>query len=123
MDHARGWSTRAPSPATPARPQCDRSSDPASAPDDANGSENSTAASVDDPVEKYLQARGYQPDKAGFKIYTTLDPTAQKAAQKAVSDSLSGTQAPLEMGHRNRRGRTILRLAVLDNPHSHSRRL
>jgi penicillin-binding protein 1A len=50
-----------------------------------------------DYVEKYLIARGYKPDKAGFKIYTTLDPAAQKAAQKAVSDSLSGTQAPLEM--------------------------
>ncbi|HVV35469.1 MAG TPA: transglycosylase domain-containing protein [Acidimicrobiales bacterium] len=50
-----------------------------------------------DYVEKYLQARGYQPDKAGFKIYTTIDPAAQKAAEKAVSDSLSGTQDPIEM--------------------------
>ena len=50
-----------------------------------------------DYVEKYLIARGYQPDKAGFKIYTTLDPAVQKAAEKSVKDSLSGTNAPLEM--------------------------
>ena len=50
-----------------------------------------------DYVEKYLIARGYKPDKAGFKIYTTLDPAVQNAAEKAVKDSLSGTSDPLEM--------------------------
>ena len=50
-----------------------------------------------DYVEKYLQARGYKPEKAGLKIYTTLDPTAQKAAKKAVDDALNGTQPPLDM--------------------------
>jgi penicillin-binding protein 1A len=50
-----------------------------------------------DYVEKYLVARGYKPDKAGFRIYTTLDPAVQQAAKKSVDDSLSGTQAPLEM--------------------------
>ncbi|HVT78931.1 MAG TPA: transglycosylase domain-containing protein, partial [Acidimicrobiales bacterium] len=50
-----------------------------------------------DYVEKYLQARGYQPDKAGFKIYTTIDPAVQAAAEKSVADTLSGTQDPLEM--------------------------
>ncbi|MEY2418185.1 MAG: penicillin-binding protein, partial [Actinomycetota bacterium] len=50
-----------------------------------------------DYVEKYLQARGYKPEKAGFKIYTTLDPTAQKAAKKAVDEALGGTQPPIDM--------------------------
>lgn len=50
-----------------------------------------------DYVEKYLRARGYDPDRAGLKIETTLDPDVQDAADEAVSNALSGTTAPLEM--------------------------
>ncbi|HUR53546.1 MAG TPA: transglycosylase domain-containing protein, partial [Gemmataceae bacterium] len=50
-----------------------------------------------DYVEKYLIARGYKPDRAGLKIQTSLDPEVQKAAEKSIADSLSGTAAPLEM--------------------------
>jgi penicillin-binding protein 1A len=50
-----------------------------------------------DYVEKYLRARGYDPDRAGLRIQTSLDPKVQDAAEKAVSESLSGTAAPLEM--------------------------
>jgi penicillin-binding protein 1A len=50
-----------------------------------------------DYLEKYLIARGYKPDRAGLKIQTTLDPAVQKDAERAVTESLSGTQSPLEM--------------------------
>ncbi len=50
-----------------------------------------------DYVEKYLRARGFDPDRGGLRIQTSLDPAVQEAAEKAVADSLSGTSAPLEM--------------------------
>jgi penicillin-binding protein 1A len=50
-----------------------------------------------DYVEKYLQARGYDVEKAGLRIETSLVPDMQRAAEKSVADSLSGTKAPLEM--------------------------
>ncbi|MEY2468562.1 MAG: penicillin-binding protein, partial [Actinomycetota bacterium] len=50
-----------------------------------------------DYVEKYLRARGYDPDRAGLRIQTSLDPDVQDAADKAVTDALGGTSAPLEM--------------------------
>lgn len=50
-----------------------------------------------DYVEKYLRARGYDPDRAGLRIQTSLDPDVQKDAEKAVSEALSGTAAPIEM--------------------------
>ncbi len=50
-----------------------------------------------DYVEKYLRARGFDVDRAGLRIQTSLDPAAQKDAEDAVNDALSGTSAPLEM--------------------------
>jgi penicillin-binding protein 1A len=50
-----------------------------------------------DYVEKYLIARGYKPDKAGFKIYTTIDPAVQKAAEDSVKDTLKGINPPIDM--------------------------
>ncbi len=50
-----------------------------------------------DYVEKYLRARGYDPDRAGLRIQTSLDPDVQKAAENSVTAALSGTAAPLEM--------------------------
>ncbi len=50
-----------------------------------------------DYVEKYLRARGYDPDRAGLRIETSLDPATQRAAEKSVAESLNGTVAPLEM--------------------------
>ncbi|MEY2425850.1 MAG: penicillin-binding protein [Actinomycetota bacterium] len=50
-----------------------------------------------DYVEKYLRARGYDPDRAGLRIETSLDPAVQRDAEKSIADSLSGTVAPLEM--------------------------
>jgi penicillin-binding protein 1A len=50
-----------------------------------------------DYVEKYLRARGYDPDRAGLKIITSLDPEVQKEAERSVTDALKGTAAPLEM--------------------------
>jgi penicillin-binding protein 1A len=50
-----------------------------------------------DYVEKYLRARGYDPDRAGLRIQTSLDPKVQDAAEDAVRDALGGTAPPLEM--------------------------
>ncbi|MDP1794390.1 MAG: transglycosylase domain-containing protein, partial [Acidimicrobiales bacterium] len=50
-----------------------------------------------DYVEKYLRARGYDPDRAGLRIQTSLDPAVQADAEKAVNEALAGTAAPLEM--------------------------
>ncbi len=50
-----------------------------------------------DYVEKYLRARGYDPDRAGLRIQTSLDPNVQEDAEKAVSDALGGTAPPIEM--------------------------
>lgn len=52
-----------------------------------------------DYVRRYLIAK-YGPAKVfrgGLQIQTTLDPEVQAAAEKAVSEGLSGTEAPLEM--------------------------
>lgn len=50
-----------------------------------------------DYVEKYLRARGYDPDRAGLRIQTSLDPKVQDAAEKSVREALGGTAPPLEM--------------------------
>lgn len=50
-----------------------------------------------DYVEKYLRARGFDPDRAGLRIQTSLDPKLQKEAEKAVADALKGTAPPLDM--------------------------
>ncbi len=50
-----------------------------------------------DYVEKYLRARGYDPDRAGLRIQTSLDPDVQRDAEKAVNDALGGTAPPIEM--------------------------
>ncbi|MBA2609603.1 MAG: transglycosylase domain-containing protein [Actinobacteria bacterium] len=50
-----------------------------------------------DYVEKYMRARGFDVDRAGLRIQTSLDPAVQADAEKAVTDALSGTKAPLEM--------------------------
>lgn len=52
-----------------------------------------------DYVRQYLLAR-YTPEqiyRGGLRVDTTLDPRLQNLAETAVADSLSGTQAPLEM--------------------------
>jgi penicillin-binding protein 1A len=52
-----------------------------------------------DYLRRYLVNK-YGPEaifKGGLEINTTLDPKRQAAAEKAVSDSLSGTAPPLEM--------------------------
>ncbi len=52
-----------------------------------------------DYLRRYMVNK-YGPEalfKGGLEIHTTLDPKRQAAAEKAVSDSLSGTSPPLEM--------------------------
>ncbi len=52
-----------------------------------------------DYVERYITAR-YGPDavyKQGYEIYTTLDQQMQVEADRSVQETLSGTEAPLEM--------------------------
>ncbi|HVL27140.1 MAG TPA: penicillin-binding transpeptidase domain-containing protein, partial [Acidimicrobiales bacterium] len=52
-----------------------------------------------DAVRRYLSVK-YGDEaiyKGGLRVETTLDPRLQEQARSAVSDSLSGTQAPLEM--------------------------
>ncbi|MGK2958166.1 MAG: transglycosylase domain-containing protein, partial [Acidimicrobiales bacterium] len=52
-----------------------------------------------DYVERYITAR-YGPDavyKQGYEIYTTLDQQMQGEADRSVQETLSGTEAPLEM--------------------------
>ncbi|HVE94836.1 MAG TPA: transglycosylase domain-containing protein [Acidimicrobiales bacterium] len=50
-----------------------------------------------DYVEKYLRARGFDPDRAGLRIQTSLDPAAQRAAERAAADALKGTAHPVEL--------------------------
>ena len=50
-----------------------------------------------DYVEKYLRAHGFDPERGGLRIQTSLDPATQNAAEKSVADALSGTVAPLDM--------------------------
>jgi penicillin-binding protein 1A len=51
-----------------------------------------------DYVQRYLEPKlGERLFTGGLRIQTTLDPALQAAAEKAVSDSLSGTAYPLEM--------------------------
>lgn len=50
-----------------------------------------------DYVEKYLRARGFDPDRAGLRIQTSLDPTMQRAAEGAAAAALKGTGHPVEM--------------------------
>ncbi len=52
-----------------------------------------------DYLRRYLVGK-YGPEalfKGGLEIHTTLDPKRQAAAEKSVSDALSGTSPPLEM--------------------------
>ncbi|MDP9440675.1 MAG: transglycosylase domain-containing protein [Actinomycetota bacterium] len=52
-----------------------------------------------DYLRRYLTAK-YGPDvvfRGGLEVQTTLDPALQAAAEKAIADSLNGTQPPLEM--------------------------
>lgn len=52
-----------------------------------------------DYVERYMAER-YGPDavyKQGYEIYTTLDRHMQDEAERSVKETLSGTEAPLEM--------------------------
>ena len=52
-----------------------------------------------DAVRQYLSVK-YGDDliyRGGLRVETALDPKMQTQAEKAVADSLSGTQAPLEM--------------------------
>lgn len=50
-----------------------------------------------DYVEKYLRARGFDPDRNGLRIQTSLDPKLQAEAEKAAAQALRGTAQPLEM--------------------------
>jgi penicillin-binding protein 1A len=51
-----------------------------------------------DYVQRYLEPKlGEKLFTGGLRIQTTLDPALQAAAEKSVSDALSGTEYPLEM--------------------------
>lgn len=48
---------------------------------------------IQDRIEQELAAKGYDKDKlhtAGAKIYTTIDPKAQQAAEQAVTEKMKG---------------------------------